>query len=85
METDDHVETPQIQFNTCEYFSHILHTDPINDVSWLKSAVENITHKVLSFIQLCNDIDTLNTVKSHLQSAVSVLQATSNSENKESF
>ena len=85
METDDQAETPQTQFNTCEYFSHILHTDPINDVSRLKSDVENITHKMLSFIQPCNDVDTLKTVKSHLQSAVSVLQAKSNSENKENF
>ena len=36
METDDQAEIPQIQFNTCKYFSQILHTDPINDVSWLK-------------------------------------------------
>ena len=40
METDDQAKTPQIQFNTCKCFSHILHTDPINDVSRLKSEVE---------------------------------------------
>ena len=51
----------------------------------LKSHEENITHKVLSFIQPCNDVDTLKTMKSHLQSAVSVLQAKSNSENTENF
>ena len=26
METDDQAETPQIQFNTCEYFSHLYTT-----------------------------------------------------------
>ena len=34
-----------------------------------------MTHKIQSLVQPCNDIDTLTTVKQHLQSAISVLEA----------
>ena len=38
--------------------------------------MEDLTHKIQSLIQPCNDIDTLTTVKQHLQSAISVLEPT---------
>ena len=63
-----------LEFNTQEYFSHVLQADLITDLTTCKSNVEDLTHKIQFLVQLCNDIDILTTVKQHFQSPISVLE-----------
>ena len=63
---NDHDLMKPLEFNTQEYFSHVLQGDLITDLTTCKSNVEDLTHKIQSLVQSCNDIDTLTTVKQHL-------------------
>ena len=72
---NNHDQMKPLEFNTQEYFSHVLQADLITDLTTCKSNVEDLTHKIQSLVQPCNDINTLTTVKQHLQSAISVLEA----------
>ena len=69
---DDHQLT---EFNSHGYFLHVLQPDPIADLSASKRDVEDKTHKIMALIQHTSDLDTLQTIKTHLQSAISILEA----------
>ena len=56
METDE-------QFNTHEYFSKLLHTDPTNDHNFIGSNISDLANEVVSLVQSCHDIDIMKTVK----------------------
>ena len=63
------------EFNTHEYFSHVLQADSFTDLTACKSKVENMMQKLLSLIQSSSDIDALTTVKEHIQSGIAVLES----------
>ena len=63
------------EFNSHGYFLDVLQPDPIADLSASKRDVEDKTHKIMALIQHTSDLDTLQTVKTHLQSAISILEA----------
>ena len=57
------METDEQQFNTHEYFSKLLHTDPTNDYNFIRSNVGDLANEVVSLVQSCHDIDIMKTVK----------------------
>ena len=59
------------EFNTHEYFSHVLQADSFTVLTTCKSKVESM-QKLLSLIQSSSDIDALTTVKEHVQSGISI-------------
>ena len=60
------------EFNSHGYLLHVLQPDPIADLSASKRDVEDKTHKIMALIQHTSDLDT---VKTHIQSAISILEA----------
>jgi hypothetical protein len=73
-------------FNTQEYFSHVLHVDSeAKHIVDMANEIETLAHEVLSLVKACKDTDVLKTVKTHIQSSVSVLRAKDNIHNKENF
>ena len=79
------METDEQQFNTHEYFSKLLHTEPTNDHDFI-SNVSDLANEVVSLVQSCHDIDIMKTVKKHMQSAISLLNAKSGTaQDKEVF
>ena len=45
-----------LEFNTQEYFSHVLQADLITDLTTCKSNVEDLTHKIQFLVQLLSNI-----------------------------
>ena len=80
--------TGSAQFNR-EYFAQLLQQDATTDVTVTKNDIENLSQNILSLMQGSAELETLKTVKDHLKSAVSLLQAKqrypSVTENKENL
>lgn len=73
---DNDINDNQIEpaFNTSEYFSEILQHTNTNEVN-VKKWIENSLQKLHSQIQTCDNLQILNTVKSHISTAMAVINA----------
>ena len=47
-ESTEDMETDEQQFNTHEYFSKLLHTEPTNDHDFIRSNVSDLANEVVS-------------------------------------
>ena len=64
-------------FNTHQYFTHVLQVNQTTNLIRTKRNVEDLAQHLISLTRLCNDVDVLKTAKGLIQSAISVIEAIS--------
>ena len=68
---DSESEEVNVKIKMKHHSWNVIYTDPTKYVIGLKHGEENLAHKVISLIQICNDIDTLKSKISLLISSFS--------------